>query len=1093
MKWTLPAEGLTPPSVDEFIERHDVWPLLPLPMPEQILWRRLKSCRLRQRQKRRLQVRRAAVHVVKVINALHQGQVSSSTLTAPDVQCGGRMKVTTARALALKHITSQVAVEVRARRSFDLTGVRAVASLLKAPLDESGYVKPTGVRQVSMIADRMVEPSDARSISMLDALPAEDAAYYSEEHHVVEASGKSRVLFNEIEAHYGFVGGELDEFLKYLRRDDVKHLWEWDLMQNVKAIAGVSTVLKKNGYDQRKLIMQCAANYMFGDPALRAHLGMGGGSSLARVFLRKDEMAVAACDEDSAFTYVKVPHWMAAWQAAPPILASQAWDLLSPGLRELISSPQTTYVAPKYLRLAMGGSHSVYILMRINLHHIGKTLFNYASRLRLEQGSHSDDSVHDGQFGEALVDLNEFCPDEEWPLRQQQRRLSSGGPHGWTVDEWCDAVRRTKQHDRRVFVVIHMFGGERRSEDIQYFLEKMAAEAGYEILMLTVDLAEDPEWDFAIPSTLHRLIELAEEGLIDFWLGGPPCSTVARSRHVYLPGGPRPLRFRWALWGRPDLRPHELERVKEANTLWLNFLAMAEAVAARGGGYLMEHPADPGQDPYPSIWITDEVLEMERRVNGRRVHLHQCPFGGTCPKLTTLSGNLDGMEDVDGVRCPGISNTHQHGISIGRASDGSFFTRRLQTYPPGLCEAMAKMLFKTMQRMAACDTGPTGALTVPGEKAAPRVTAWSSFGSASGHGVVILNEASAKTFSVQVFENQSAAYVHVDDTVFISAGQAEQLHGDRLLDETVKGLGAVGFQVSQQFRSGELDKVVGYEIVNKPAAFRLPVKKMVLLREALMYVASQSKVSVEVLRSLLGMWIFGSLLKRELLSIPHAVFRFIEAHEGLVVPWWHSARLEVRAMAHSTCLMSVHVGAPIQPWLFATDAMGANEIDWGGFGMAVTQVDEAEITALLRQGEAVGRAIARSDGTGGARYPEKPLKPTVPFTLLPQALLEQSRWKPVCRGRWRFGDHITLGESRAVVKLLNRIGAWPALQGRVIFSLQDNMPTACSMSKGRSPSFPLNRLLRKKAAICLAARLRAFLPWVESAKQPADDLSRLLW
>ena len=146
--------------------------------------------------KRRLQVRRAAVHVVKVINALHQGQVSSSTLTAPDGQCGGRMKVTTARALALRHITSQVVVEVRARRSFDLTGVRAVASLLKAPLDESGYVKPTGVRQVSMIADRMVEPSDARSIPMLDALPAEDAAYYSEEHHVVETSGKSRVLFS---------------------------------------------------------------------------------------------------------------------------------------------------------------------------------------------------------------------------------------------------------------------------------------------------------------------------------------------------------------------------------------------------------------------------------------------------------------------------------------------------------------------------------------------------------------------------------------------------------------------------------------------------------------------------------------------------------------------------------------------------------------------------------------------------------------------------------------------------------------------------------------------------------------------------------
>ena len=37
-------------------------------------------------------------------------------------------------------------------------------------------------------------------------------------------------------------------------------------MSNVKAVAGVSVVLKKNGHDQRKLIMQCAANYMFGDP-----------------------------------------------------------------------------------------------------------------------------------------------------------------------------------------------------------------------------------------------------------------------------------------------------------------------------------------------------------------------------------------------------------------------------------------------------------------------------------------------------------------------------------------------------------------------------------------------------------------------------------------------------------------------------------------------------------------------------------------------------------------------------------------------------------------------------------------------------------
>lgn len=101
-------------------------------------------------------------------------------------------------------------------------------------------------------------------------------------------------------------------------------------------------------------------------------------------------------------------------------------------------------------------------------------------------------------------------------------------------------------------------------------------------------------------------------------------------------------------------------------------MATAEGVASRGGAYLWEHPADPGCDPYPSIWATEEMCNFEERVGGRRVHLHQCPFGGLAPKLTTLSGNLDGMEEVDGVRCPGVSASHQHGISIGRNPEGGF-------------------------------------------------------------------------------------------------------------------------------------------------------------------------------------------------------------------------------------------------------------------------------------------------------------------------------------------------------------------------------------------------------------------------------------
>ena len=885
-----------------------------------------------------------------------------------------------------------------------------------------------------MVADRMVEPKDDGCIDMLAALPAEDAAYYAEEQNVVETAGKCSVLFEEIESHYGFIGGELDEFLRYLRRPDVGYLWEWDLMENVKAVAGVSVVLKKNGIDQRKLIMQCAANYMFGDPSSRAHLGMGGGASLARVFVAGDTMQVSACDEDSAFTYVKVPSWMARWQAAPPIPAVQAWDLLPPELKQTIDNKFTTLVAPKYLRLAMGGSHSVYILMRINLQHIGQSLFNYASRLRPAIEVEDSESP-EFKFEECAADLDNddmVLADDDWLKKQDLLKQRHRSKHGWTVEEWCEEVRRSKRHTERTFVVVHMFAGERRTNDIQEYLECMMEQQGLKLLMLSVDLAMDADWDFTNPITYSKILGLAEEGLIDVFFGGPPCSTVARSRFVKIPGGPRPLRFRWALWGRADLFPSERSRVEEANVLWLNFMSAAEAVASRGGGYLWEHPADPGYDPYPSVWITDEMIGFESRVGGRRVHLHQCPFGGVAPKLTTLSGNLDNMEDVDGVRCPGVSEHHQHGISIGRRPEGGFYTRRLQTYPPKLCEALAKMIFATLLRFSQTNCGPTGALREDGDVPAPRVTAWSTTGSSGSSGVALLNEATARGFSTLISKRQSAAYVHVDDAVFVSASDAKALDSDKLLDLTVGGLEFVGFKVTQQFRSGSLDKVVGYEVVQSPAEFRLPVKKMVLLRASLTLLSHAQKVDVSVLHSLVGMWIFGALLRRELLSIPQVIFRFIEEKAGTVCIWWPAAREEARAMAVAVPLMVCHVGSAILPWLFSTDAMGANITDHGGYGVAVTEVSEFEVECLLKQGEVLGRSIAQLDGHHGAKYPHRALVPTVPFTLLPEQLFEASRWKAVEHGRWRFGDHITIGESRTVLKMLRRVGAWPGLQGKAI-------------------------------------------------------------
>lgn len=1076
----------------EFIESLDGWALLPLPCPLRPEWKRHSSARLRLRQKRRFQVWRVVRGLITTINALDQGGVATK-LTSPDATVNmGHVKATDARSLAVGHLLKEASLIARARRSLGLTGVQnaaAVASVLKQPVDEAGYMKFSGVRQVPMIAERIVEPSSLESVDMLEALPAEDRLFYEEESNVVESHGKSEAVFREIESHYGFIGGTEDQYLKYLARPDVIHLWEWDLQENIRAVAGMSVVLKKNGHDQRKLIMQVASNYMFSDPSERAQLGMHGGAALNRCFVETDRLGVALCDEDSAFTFVKVPRWMTHWQGGPPVIAAKAWHLLPESLRSVIQDPIKQFVSPRYLRLAMGGSHSVYILMRINLHHIGKSLMHYANSLRTPVIGDVDVTAEDDP---ELIDVDVGISDLAWEKRHTARKTeATAGSSGYTVESWCEAVRHSKMQDSRTCVVMHFFAGERREGDLEGHVRNVSNERGIPLLMISVDLATDANWDYTIPSTFHSIMQLIDEGLVDVVVGGPPCSTVARSRHVYIRGGPRPLRFRWCPWGRDDLRPWEFARVKEANLLWLNFMATCEGVSSRGGAHLWEHPAEPEEEPFPSVWCTTEMQGLERRTDAVRALLHQCVFGGIAPKLTCFSGTLRGLDSLDGIRCPGVSSDHVHGQSIGRDPSGGFYTRRLQAYPSALCRTLAELIGDTLQHFLVHHLGPTGALRRTGDRHIPRVPTWSTWSSQSGVGLVLLNEACVRKQRLLINAQQAAAYVHVDDTVVISSADRGDLHCDKVLTAIVSGLEEVGFGVSQQECDGVAEKVVGYEVVRHPASFRMPLKKMVLLREAMLYAASKRRVSGKVLRALVGVWIFGALLRRELLAIPHALFHFLELAEDQEIEWWASARAECVAMERVIPLMSCHVGSPVLPWLFATDAMGENEIDHGGYGMVATKLEEGEVADLLRHGEAEGLTVARLSDVGGAKFPHKSFDPTVPFTLLPQSFFNPERWRLVEWGRWRYGDHITLGESRTVLKLLRKVASNPRLHDHAIFTLQDNRPTACSMSKGRSPSFALNRILRQRTAVCLAARLRHFLPWVESEKQPADESSRI--
>ncbi len=151
--------------------------------------------------------------------------------------------------------------------------------------------------------------------------------------------------------------------------------------------------------------------------------------------------------------------------------------------------------------------------------------------------------------------------------------------------------------------------------------------------------------------------------------------------------------------------------------------------------------------------------------------------------------------------------------------------------------------------------------------------------------------------------------------------------------------------------------------------------------------------------------------------------------------------------------------------------------------------------SVYARGKARGHTVARLSGDdSGLRYPDKQLKCTVPFSTLPQCIFnkEKTNWRVIHTGRWSFDDHVTLGEGRAVCKLLRILASNHRMHRSKVASLQDNMPVAGSFAKGRSPAPGLINLIRIKAAQCVAAAITLFMPWVQTSVQPADAASRVL-
>jgi hypothetical protein len=133
--------------------------------------------------------------------------------------------------------------------------------------------------------------------------------------------------------------------------------------------------------------------------------------------------------------------------------------------------------------------------------------------------------------------------------------------------------------------------------------------------------------------------------------------------------------------------------VDDANRILVATMMILKAIVKSGGFASLEHPRDPGSDPYPSIWNLSLMKEWEEECGMVRTHFLQCMWGCMAPKATTITSNVPGISDL----CVACNHTRHLQKLHGVDASGKFRSRMTQAYPTQLCRKIASVFIASFK------------------------------------------------------------------------------------------------------------------------------------------------------------------------------------------------------------------------------------------------------------------------------------------------------------------------------------------------------------------------------------------------------------
>lgn len=487
-----------------------------------------------------------------------------------------------------------------------------------------------------------------------------------------------------------------------------------------------------------------------------------------------------------------------------------------------------------------------------------------------------------------------------------------------------------------------------------------------------------------------------------------------------------------------------------------------------GGRFAFSFPIAGNKDAKQDLWLSDVLQQFLQRTTAHTLEIDERSFGGGHHCGRRMATSID-------LAAP---KTPQY---IANATLQTSAPIETQVWPTARANAWMGGSLEVEATSMLCPGRPR-----------PQVRRhhWSWKGGPTS--CTFLNENFLTGELATISEAEAAIYIHVDDGIILRGG-SDHVPTNTMLEEVANGLEQIGFGVSERNQAPIRGKILGFEVDPTPGSIAISPIKACTLQSGLEWIAKRPFVNTRLLSTLLGIWVWAAALDRTQLSVPSNLFSFLTKHFPKTVNWWPSARKEVVEMAALIGGLKLHTYRDLSNMVIATDAEGHNEEDCGGFGMVVTMASPTLVQQAAMGAGMSGFTVTKLDGSCPVlKNPEKELRCRVPVTQVPDELLSDTQqWTPVTYGRWAHKEHITLLEGRVGVKALEILATDPLNFGRMYVGLLDNMPYCGASAKGRSPTFRLNKLLRRRSALQLTTDILLSHPWTDTFRMPADFLSRL--